>query len=59
MQLLCVHADRFGFEARNPGPAVDTTAGQTAAELSSAVVVFVAVEADDPSYTETTASEAR
>jgi hypothetical protein len=59
MQLLCVHVERFGFEARNPGPDVDTAAGQREAELSSAVVVFVAVEAGDSSYIETTASEAR
>ena len=59
MQLLCVHADRFGFEARNPEPDVDTTAGQTAAELSRAVVVFVAVESGDPDAVATTASEAR
>lgn len=58
MRLLCVHADEFGFEARNPEPDIDTTNGETEGNLESAVVVFVAVEAGDSRRTETTTREA-
>lgn len=55
MQLLCVHAASFGFEARNPDPGVDRATDQTAADVAGAVVVFVAVERADPHRPATTA----
>jgi len=56
MQLLCVHAESFGFEARNPDPDIETTGTQTAVERC--LVVFVAVEPADCARKETTTAEA-
>lgn len=58
MQLLCVHADAFGFEARNPDPDIETAETETDAAVEDCLVVFVAVEPTDCSQPETTTEAA-
>lgn len=58
MQLCAVHAERFGFRARNPGPEWETAAVETEADLEGCVVALLAVEATDASNRESVASAA-
>ena len=57
MQLRCLHADSFAFEVRDHDPDSDGRRGASA-DLSGAVVVFVAVERADADRSVRTADAA-